>query len=393
MHRGRTYPGIVRAHEPSPAGRLAAATAGATPHRIAVTRARLDGLGRHCRRRARDCSNRPPRTCAGETMQPRERPEDRMVLPHAYQVAQYDPRDYGPDGYVGPLDSDTDEGPREAAYLTAIAAFAGELGVTHLAVRAPRFVGSNPDEEPLAPGDVLARLFGTDLTGYVDGALLDIADAQALIQAGFRGGTHGCELEADRMLVHVDWDMYMYIGTSTPCPGAVAATRAAGIFATELDLVLSEWLDDSGPKIDRPIDAQFWSEVDAVVATQGAVLLEEHAAWTRWHRLTPGSPRPNLRPRCAVAVWPDLDPDVDAVLARPVDDIVHDQLVWLTADGALRSRMVGEDDAASLRSDLVGARAAWWRPSHAGQQEPLIEAVMPDADGTVRARWDREAQG
>lgn len=316
-----------------------------------------------------------------------------MVLPHTYQVAQYDPRDYGPDGYVGPLDSDTDEGPREAAYLTAIEAFARELGVTHLAVRAPRFLGPDPDEAPLDSGEVMARLFGTDLSGYVDGAILDIADAQALIQAEFRGGTHGCELEADQMLVHVGWDMYMHVGTAKPCPAAVASTHAAGIFATECDFVLSEWLDEGYPKVDRAIDTEFWAEVDALVSTQGAVLLEERAAWWRWHRLTPGAPRPALRPRCAVAVWPDLDPDVETVLARPPDEIESDELVWLTADGALRSRVATEDDVASLLSEADGARKAWWRPGHAGGQQPLIEAVLPDPDGIVRARWDREGEG
>ncbi|MBB2924491.1 RNA-binding protein [Cellulomonas cellasea] len=319
-----------------------------------------------------------------------------MVLPYAYQVAQYDPRDYGPNGYIGPLDSDTDEGPREAAYLTAIEAFARELGVTHLAVRAPRFGGPDPDEEPVAADDVLAQLFGTDLAGYVDGALVDIAAAQALVQGMFRGGTYGCELESDRMLVHVDWDMYMFVGTAAPCPGAVAATHAAGIFATECEFVLSEWLDEGLPKIDRPIDAVFWAEVDALVAVEGAVLLEELAAWGRWHRLTPGAPRPMLRPRCAVWVWPDLDRDVDAVLARPSDEIGLDTLVRLMADGALRSRRAvgedGEDDVASVLVEAAGARSAWWRPGHAGRQAPLLEAVQPDADGIVRARWDRWAE-
>lgn len=313
------------------------------------------------------------------------------MLPYAYQVAQYDPRDYENGTYVGPLDSDTDEGPREAAYLTAMQAFADELGVTHLAVRAPRFLGPNPDAVPLAPGGVMARLFGTDLAGYVDGAVLGIASARELVRDMFRGGAHGCELEADRMLVHVDWDMYLYIGTAEPCPGAVAATRAAGIFATECDFVLSEWLDDGAPKVDRPIDAAFWAEVDALVTDGGAAMLEERAAWRRWHRLTPGAPRPALRPRCAVAVWGDLDPDVDAVLARPADEIWLDELVWLTADGELRSCTATDDDVASVISEATGARRAWWRPGHVGQQAPLIEAVQPDTDGVVRARWEREA--
>ncbi|WP_258725956.1 hypothetical protein [Cellulomonas sp. NS3] len=321
-----------------------------------------------------------------------------VVLPYAYQVAQYDPRDYENGAYVGPLDSDTDEGPLEAAYLTALAAFARELEVTHLIVRGPRYLGdANPDETPLAADDVLARLFGADLAGYVDGAVLDIAGAQALVQDKFRGGTHYCTLEADQMLVHIDWDMYMFVGTATPCPGAVAATHAAGIFATKCDFVLSEWLDDSYPRISRPIDAEFWAEVEALLAVEGAVLLEETAAWRRWHRITLGAPRPMLRPRCVVWVWPDLDPDVDAVLARPSGEIGLDELVWLTADGALRSRRVvdedGEDGSASVVVEATGARSAWWRPGHAGQQAPLIEAVQPRSSSSQPSSTNSRGSG
>ncbi|CAM5558381.1 hypothetical protein SAVIM338S_04595 [Streptomyces avidinii] len=65
-------------------------------------------------------------------------------LPHTYRVTKYDPADRDPDGkYRGTLDSASDHGPVEAAYLAAIAAFADESGIELLTLREPRVVGGS----------------------------------------------------------------------------------------------------------------------------------------------------------------------------------------------------------------------------------------------------------
>ncbi|MBU2666243.1 hypothetical protein KOI35_22330 [Actinoplanes bogorensis] len=92
----------------------------------------------------------------------------------------------------------------------------------------------------------------------------------------------------------------------------------------------------------------------------------------RWHRLTAESVEPvraRLAPRARLLVWPDLDPDVAAVLGSLPGDAVT-ELVGLDRTGGLTSRMLDE----------VGE-------ADAGESPPLMAAVLPDPDGVVRARW------
>ena len=85
------------------------------------------------------------------------------------------------------------------------------------------------------------------------------------------------------------------------------------------------------------------------------------------------------------ATWPV---EVPEALAMP-------EAVALLADGrtavALTELAPAKPETWVL-VEAAGARSAWWRPGHAGRQAPLIEAVQPDADGIVRARWDRWAE-
>ncbi|RYV49362.1 RNA-binding protein [Pengzhenrongella frigida] len=313
----------------------------------------------------------------------------RCATPFTYRVTQYDPLDRDTDGfYIGEVDSISDEGPLEAAYLDAVDAFACELGVTRLTIRSPRLNGDSPDDAPRAPGEMLATLFGKDLAGYVDGAHVDIPGARLLVQDMLREPAQRCLLEAEgRMLVDVGWDVYMYIGAATPCPVAVAGALAGGLFPEPFDMSPADPADgtpDHGTDGSVPVGDTFWADVDRLSASEGAVLLQELGAWTRWHRLTADSPRVVLRPRAQVWVWPDLLPDVGAAIASlPSDEGVT--IVWLPAEGPLRARDVMYDDLEEIPTLLAGARAAMWRDG-TEDTAPLLEAFVADDDGVIRSR-------
>ncbi|WP_053737971.1 hypothetical protein [Nocardia sp. NRRL S-836] len=150
------------------------------------------------------------------------------MLPYGYTVTKYDPDDYGSSGYEGPEDSLSDHGPKEAAYLAAVEAFAEVCGVTELTIRDPEVTGFvNFGLEAPIPGHGLAGLFPDDLTGFHDGAWVPLSTGVALVRAMLRDNGAWCRLEvADRFLVRVGYDQYMYIGSSEPCGEAVERARA-----------------------------------------------------------------------------------------------------------------------------------------------------------------------
>lgn len=327
-----------------------------------------------------------------------------MTLSSTYRITQYDPADRNDSGaYVGDVEAVSDRGPLEAAYLDAVEAFARELGITHLEVRDPSVSGQGNPFAPERPGgapDVVApefvQVFGERLDGFLDGAVIDIASARLLVRGMLRGQGLGCRLESPDMTVHIGWDVYMYVTTSRPCPQAHAATAAAGLFpefypgnvSPHAPNVAEEELWRS---MHTPVDDAFWARVDALVLEQGAVLLEESAAWTGWHRVTADEPRPNLRPRCRVWVWPDLTTDVAAVLAqleKDDPDEVGGTVIWQAPDGQLHESPHLGDDLEDVRAALAGAVRAQWRTVYVDDFHPLLEAVMPDADGAIRARWE-----
>ena len=211
---------------------------------------------------------------------------------HIYRVTKYDPADRDEQGhYVGPEDVYSDHGPVEAAYLASVAAFAEDTGITHLTIREPEVTGFvNFGVEPPIDGHGLAGLFPPDLTGYHDGAQVPMSVALELIRAMLRDNGAWCRLEAeDRFFVHIGYDQYVYVGSALPCPHAVALTHQRGLFTEPINQSpYDPQLDEDDPARRRPANDAFWSELNALISKQGAVVLEEGylSNASRWHRIT-----------------------------------------------------------------------------------------------------------
>lgn len=323
------------------------------------------------------------------------------LLPHAYRVTKYDPADRAPDGtYRGTEDTDSDHGPVEAAYLTAIAAFAQESGIELLTLREPQVVrgsvrfGREPVTEENGPG----RLFPDGLTGFHDGSHVTVPVALELVRGMLRGDGAHCRLEATEggrevFAVDVGWDLYVYIGSRTSCGAVVARTRELGIFAEPVEVSPYDPEFDNSYEL-RPADEEFWERVRESAARGEAGLIEEQHAWTRWHRIdgagSAGGPldtvRAGLAPRALLHVWPGLSTHTAGLLAGLPDEFSL-ECVWEDADGRIFSGLVDEEDRAELAEVLGGARAAALLPYLADEHDPLFTGVLPDADGVVRARW------
>ncbi|MEU9110917.1 S1 RNA-binding domain-containing protein [Streptomyces sp. NPDC048483] len=247
-----------------------------------------------------------------------------MQLPHIHRITKYDPRDRDAHGrYTGPEDTDSDHGPVEAAYLTAVAAFAAESGVHHLSVREPEHAG-----HPVP-------------AGFHDGAKVPLPAALELVRGMLRESGGWCRLEAEgTFFVHVGWDQYVYVGSHAPCPEAVTRTRALGLFPEPLPA--SPYAFDPAahaPGPQRPADDTFWRLLAWRLISGAALTLEENpvANAARRHRLTRATldqVRAALTPRAQLTVLDDGRPLLTAVLPDP--------------DGVLRARWRPEpapDDA------------------------------------------------
>ncbi|MGW7660609.1 S1 RNA-binding domain-containing protein [Streptomyces sp. NPDC054756] len=318
------------------------------------------------------------------------------MLPYVYRVTKYDPADRDEHGrHVGAEDTGSDHGPVEAACLQAVEAFAGDSGIDRLAVREPQVPSlAHFGVEPPLEGFGLDGLFPTGLSGFHDGAEVPLDIGLALVRVMLRGGGAWCRLEAEgAFAVHVGWDQYLYIGSSRPCEEAIARTRALGLFPERVDVSPYD-METDGEGVQRPADDEFWAGLRWAVAACRAGILEETYVEgdSRWHRLTRDSVdtvRAGLAPRARLAVWPDLSPDVDAVLgALPAEGLV--ECVWQDGDGRLRSAIVDEEGFPELTARVAAAGAAALLPVYADERVPLFTAVMPDSDGVVRARWRTE---
>ncbi|MFI6787947.1 RNA-binding protein [Nonomuraea sp. NPDC050383] len=317
---------------------------------------------------------------------------------HVHRITKYDPADRTEHGsYAGPEDVHSDHGPVEAAYLEAVAAFAEETGITHLTIREPGVTGFvNFGVEPPLDGHGLAGLFPPDLTGYHDGARVPMAVALELVRAMLRDNGAWCRLEdEDRFFVHVGYDQYVYVGSESPCPHAVALTHHRGLFAEPMsrspyDPRLDDDDEDDAARR-RPADGAFWAELDALLVERGAVVLEEGyvSNASRWHRITAdevAATRGGLAPRARLLVWPDLSTDVDATLdALAGKNLV--EIVWQDPQGHITSLTVDDPDNPGLPARLAGARAMLVLSGYADDRHPLLAAVLPDPDGVLRARW------
>ncbi|MFJ7206473.1 S1 RNA-binding domain-containing protein [Streptomyces sp. NPDC098789] len=310
-----------------------------------------------------------------------------------HRITKYDPADRDEDGsYIGAEEPVSDHGPVEAAYLRAVAAFAEDTGVDRLTVRGPGISGSvHFGPAPTVDGHGLAGLFPPDLSGFHDGAEVPLAVALELVRVMLRGSGAWCRLEVEgRFAVHVDWDQYVYVSSDRPCAGAVARTRALGLFPERTDSFSPDEDEDDEPGVQRPADEDFWDRVRWLVATWHAVVLEEGFVHNtaRWHRLTRDTLDPvraRLAPRSRLTVWPDLSTDVAAVLAALPPDSV--EFVWEDEDGAITSTEADACDYPALASRMAGARAAAALAPYGDERRALLAGVLPDGDGVLRARW------
>ncbi|GAA3562025.1 hypothetical protein [Kribbella ginsengisoli] len=311
-------------------------------------------------------------------------------LPYVYQVTKYDPADRDDQGrYVGAEVTTSDHGPQESAYLSAVTSFAAESGVTELTVRDPHipaFVSFGL--EPPIEGHGLAGLFAPDLSDYFDGAVVSIEVGLALVRAMLRDHGAWCQLEVeDRFCVQVGYDQYLYIGSTTYCERALEVTMQAGLFPVRIDRSPYDDLDDDGPA--QPADDAFWAEVASLAEGHGAVLLAEHFVrnGVRWHRVEPGhlhAVRRQLAPRAIVEIWPDCSTDFDTVRAQAALMELGCELIWVDRTGAIHTERVEEAAGLVIPGEAVGALVV---SSTSDGYCPLAQAVLPDADGVLRARW------
>ncbi|MDA8371426.1 MAG: RNA-binding protein [Nocardiopsaceae bacterium] len=318
------------------------------------------------------------------------------MLAHVHRITKYDPADRDEHGhYIGAEDPVSDHGPVEAAYLQAVAAFAEETGVDHLAIREPQVAGfADFSLEPAVEGHGLTGLFPPDLTGFHDGAQVPVAIGLELVRAMLRDNGAWCRLEVeDAFAVHVGWDQYVYVGSRKACEAALARTRALGLFPERLavspyDAAFDE-PDEPGEQ--HPADDAFWARLRRCVTTGEAAILEEcHVGnASRWHRLTHDTldtVRARLAPRARLAVWPDLSTDIEAVLnALPDEGLI--ELVREDKNGQITSATADETRFSELAAQIADARAATVLPMGVAERRPLFTAVLTDSDGVLRARW------
>ncbi|WP_205328660.1 S1 RNA-binding domain-containing protein [Glycomyces sp. YM15] len=298
--------------------------------------------------------------------------------------------------YIGTEVTTSDHGPIEAAYLQAVAAFAADAGVERLAIREPEATGFvHFGAEPAVPGHGLAEIFPPDLTGYHDGAEITVDVALELVRAMLRDNGAWCRLEAEgAFAVHVGWDQYVYVRTSSPSTDAMARTRALGLFPERLDASAYDHATDEDDIEQRPADDDFWARLRWSVAIGQATILEEGFVLnaSRWHRLTKDNlddVRARLAPRAMLTVWPDLSTDVEAVIADLPDEGLV-EFVWEDENGQITSTIADEAQFSDVTEQIRGARAATALPMYADDRHPLFTAVLPDSDGVLRARWRTE---
>lgn len=322
--------------------------------------------------------------------------EDGAVPIYIYCVTKYDPSDrdeYG--SYTGQENTVSDHGEVDGAYLQAVAAFAKDTGIDHLAVREPQVPSlAHFGVEPPVDGFGLDGLFPSGLAGFYDGAEVPLEIGLELVRAMLRDNGAWCRLEVeDAFAVHVGWDQYLYISSSRPCVEALARTRDLGLFAKRVDASPYRF-EEEMEGIQRPGDDDFWACLHQAVAEGVAGVLEETylEGATRWHHLTVdtiGTVRAELAPRARLEVWPPLFPDIDTVLgALPAEGLVEG--VWQDASGRIHCAIADEGDFPQLTARMAQASAAALLSAYAGERVPLFTAVMPDTDGVLRARWRTE---
>ncbi|MDI2124751.1 S1 RNA-binding domain-containing protein [Yinghuangia seranimata] len=274
-----------------------------------------------------------------------------------------------------------------------MAGFALDAELTHLTVDNPMRQGFFSFSSLHGRGNHgLSGLFPYDLTGYHDGALVPLGTALGLVRAMvLREGTW-CRLLGDGgFFVHVGTEHDVYVGATADPGQAVSRARALGL---HVDEVARSPYDPSLDQVDeqRPADAEFWAEVTRLVDAHGGVLVEEQYirnAYT-WHRPTTPQDvdalRGRLRPRARLAVWPDPTEDADAVRDAIVRQNRLQLLVEQYAVGRFHHERIADLPTGAALKAEPGHRYALV-PLEPADRDPLAAAVLPDADGVLRARW------
>lgn len=219
----------------------------------------------------------------------------------------------------------------EDAHVEAVNAFAVESGVDGLALWQPHL-----------RGDVDPALVPAGLSNVLhDGYEVPLADALLLLRAGLREN-FWCSMEAEeRFVLHIGWDYYLYVTSHVPCENAVRKAHELGLFAEPF---VSPYFRGEGEPY-PPADEEFWVKVHQLARVAGRPVAVEESPYggcQRWHLVDDGE-RPVLTPRSTLNVW------------------------------------------AGLREDELD------EPSRLYDRglEPDFVAVLPDADGVVRARASR----
>ncbi|MFE9859024.1 S1 RNA-binding domain-containing protein [Streptomyces sp. NPDC005780] len=317
-----------------------------------------------------------------------------------YRITPYDPADLdaaaGGDSTFIALDS------RErvaAACVAAVAGFALDSAVGEVTIDNPMAEGFFSFSVLAGSGGHgLSRLFPYGNVGFHDGARVPLATGLGLLRAMVLREGAWRRLQAENgFFVHVGDRDDIYVGGGRDQDNAVSRTRMLGLFAGRVARSPYEPALDETDAV-RAADEEFWSEVGALVADRGGVLLEErptgHAY--RWHRLTEACEvaevQERLIPRARLAVWPDLTEDVEAIRAAVVRGERLHLLVQQYPGGGFHKECVAEPgmgraDVPNPRiTEGPGHRVALV-PLERADRHPLLAAVLPDGDGVLRARW------
>ncbi|MFI6517714.1 S1 RNA-binding domain-containing protein [Spirillospora sp. NPDC050679] len=277
-------------------------------------------------------------------------------------------------------------------WAAAVVGFALDAGLAHLTIDNPVKTGFFSYSARSSRGSYgLTGLFPYDLSGYHDGAIVSLGTVMGLVRAMVLREGAWCRLVGEGgFFVHVGTRYDVYVGTAVAHEEAACRARTLGL---HVDQVERSPYDPTLDQVDeqRPADDGFWDEVARLVDEHGGVLVEEQHIRNayRWHRPTTPAEvrelRSRLVPRARLAVWPDLTEDADTISAAIMR---QDQLQLLVEQypGGFHPERVADHSAGVSLKDEPGRRYALV-PLEPADRRPLASAVLPDADGVLRARW------
>ena len=322
------------------------------------------------------------------------------MLPFVYRVTPYDPaeQDTAVDRSITRIPFDSRE--RVAsAFVAAVAGFALDAGVSHVTLDNPMMEGFFSFSVRTGRGGRgLAGLFPHGNVGYHDGARVPLGTGLGLLRAMVLRQGAWCRLNSDSgFFVHVGDEDDIYVGDNQSRENAVARARALGLSVEQIESSpYDPAFDETGHQ--QSADGAFWTELGSLVAENSGVLLEEHYVGNafRWHRLTSApdieAAREQLTPRARLAVWPDLTDDTEAVRAAITRQERLDLLVQQYPGGGFHTARIaepgmGRTDVPSPQLTTGPGHRAALVPLLPADRHPLLAAVLPDADGVLRARW------